>query len=93
MVTIKEGEVDIGTRLFITVSWRLSDILPGANASAEEAEESLEDGAKTVNNVIHTFRLEPSAFDKKSYLTYLKVRVPNKEALYHSLKNFIDRDI
>jgi len=55
MVTIREGEVDIG-----------------ANASAEEAEETLEDGAKTVNNVIHTFRLEPSAFDKKSYLTYLK---------------------
>jgi hypothetical protein len=73
--------------------WNPSDILPGANASAEETEEALEDGAKTVNNVIHTFRLEPSAFDKKSYLTYLKVRAPNKEVLYHSLKPLVDRDI
>ena len=45
----------------------------GANPSAEEAEESAEDGATTVNNVIHSFRLQPTSFDKKSYLAYLKV--------------------
>ncbi|KAF7796091.1 hypothetical protein EIP86_007262 [Pleurotus ostreatoroseus] len=55
MITIKEGEVDIG-----------------ANPSAEEAEESLEEGASQVNNVVHSFRLQPTSFDKKSYLTYLK---------------------
>ncbi|PFH52766.1 hypothetical protein AMATHDRAFT_56183 [Amanita thiersii Skay4041] len=44
----------------------------GANPSAEETEEALEDGAKTVNNVIHSFRLQPTSFDKKSFLTYLK---------------------
>jgi len=44
----------------------------GANASAEEAEEALEDGAAQVNNVIHSFRLQSTQFDKKSYLTYLK---------------------
>lgn len=45
----------------------------GANPSAEEAEESLEEGATSVNNVIHSFRLQSTTFDKKSYLTYLKV--------------------
>ncbi|KAI9897601.1 hypothetical protein N3K66_007457 [Trichothecium roseum] len=44
----------------------------GANASAEEAEEALEDGAALVNNVVNSFRLQSTTFDKKSYLTYLK---------------------
>merc|ERR1712029_791859 len=44
----------------------------GANASAEEAEEGTEDGAQTVIDVVHSFRLVETAFDKKSYLTYLK---------------------
>ena len=46
----------------------------GANPSAEEHEETLDDtGLVQVNNVVNTFRLQPTAFDKKSYLTYLKV--------------------
>ena len=44
----------------------------GANASTEEAEETVEDTAIKVNNVIHSFRLQSTSFDKKSYLTYLK---------------------
>lgn len=48
------------------------DIDIGANASAEEAEEALEDGAETVNNIVYSFRLQPTQFDKKSFLTYLK---------------------
>jgi len=44
----------------------------GANASAEEAEEGVEDGAVQVNNVVNSFRLQSTSFDKKSYLTYLK---------------------
>jgi hypothetical protein len=44
----------------------------GANASAEEAEEGVEDTAVKVNNIIHAFRLQSTSFDKKSYLTYLK---------------------
>ncbi|TLS23346.1 uncharacterized protein PpBr36_06734 [Pyricularia pennisetigena] len=44
----------------------------GANASAEEAEEALEDGPTKVNNIIHSFRLQSSSFDKKSYMTHLK---------------------
>ncbi|KAJ3282232.1 hypothetical protein HK104_010995 [Borealophlyctis nickersoniae] len=55
MITIKEGEVDIG-----------------ANASAEEADEGVEDGAQTVNNVVYSFRLQSTQFDKKSYMTYIK---------------------
>ncbi|KAI8926064.1 translationally controlled tumor protein [Entophlyctis helioformis] len=56
MIVVKEGEVDIG-----------------ANASAEEpAEEELEDGAKTVNNLVHSMRLQSTSFDKKSYMSYIK---------------------
>lgn len=44
----------------------------GANASAEEAEEGVEDTAVRVNNIVHSFRLQNTSFDKKGYLTYLK---------------------
>ena len=44
----------------------------GANASAEEADEALEDTAIKVNNVVNSFRLVSTSFDKKSYLSYLK---------------------
>ncbi|KAF3163516.1 hypothetical protein TWF225_002049 [Orbilia oligospora] len=56
MITVKQG----------------ADVDIGANASAEEAEESVEDGMITVNNVVYSFRLQSTSFDKKSYLTYLK---------------------
>ncbi|BFZ57762.1 Translationally-controlled tumor protein [Savitreella phatthalungensis] len=44
----------------------------GANASAEEAEEGADDAAEKVNNIIHTFHLQQTSFDKKSYMTYVK---------------------
>lgn len=44
----------------------------GANASAEEAEEALDDQDVKVNNIVNSFRLQSTTFDKKSYLTYLK---------------------
>jgi hypothetical protein len=56
MITIKPG----------------ADVDIGANPSAEEADEGLEEGAVTVNNVVHSFRLHSTVFDKKSFLTYLK---------------------
>jgi len=49
-----------------------ADVDIGANPSADDAEEALEDGATQVNNVVHSFRLQATTFDKKSYLTYLK---------------------
>ncbi|KAI8850962.1 Mss4-like protein [Chytridium lagenaria] len=48
------------------------DVDIGGNPSAEDEAEALEDGAVTVNNVIHTFRLQSTVFDKKSYMTYIK---------------------
>ncbi|KAI1457241.1 translationally-controlled tumor protein [Annulohypoxylon moriforme] len=48
------------------------DVNTGANASAEEADEGVEDSAQKVNNIIHSFRLQPTSFDKASYLSYLK---------------------
>ncbi|KAK4106853.1 translationally controlled tumor-associated [Parathielavia hyrcaniae] len=44
----------------------------GANASAEEADEALEDTTVKVNNIIHSFRLQSTSYDKKSYLLHLK---------------------
>jgi hypothetical protein len=44
----------------------------GANASAEEGEEALDDQEVKVNNIIHSFRLQQTQFDKKGYLAYLK---------------------
>ncbi|KAK9454536.1 translationally controlled tumor protein [Dipodascopsis uninucleata] len=57
MVQIKEG----------------ADIDIGANPSAEEGgEEELEEGVVTVNDIVHSFRLQQTSFDKKSFLTYIK---------------------
>ena len=44
----------------------------GANPSAEEAEEGVEDNATLVIDVAHSFRLNETSFDKKSYLSHLK---------------------
>ncbi len=48
------------------------DVDIGANPSAEEADEGVDDGAENVNNVIYSFRLQPTSFDKKTYLASLK---------------------
>jgi len=44
----------------------------GANASAEEAEDQLDDTVQKVNNIVHSFRLQETQFDKKTYMAYLK---------------------
>ncbi|KAJ1965582.1 Translationally-controlled tumor protein [Dipsacomyces acuminosporus] len=49
-----------------------ADVDIGANPSAEDAGEELEDGVETVNNVAYSFRLTETQFDKKSYMTYIK---------------------
>lgn len=42
------------------------ELMPkGGNPSAEEMEEALESGATQVNNVVHSFRLSQTSFDKK----------------------------
>ncbi len=51
------------------------DVDIGANASAEG--EDADDGplgedVVMVNNVVYSFRLSPTSFDKKSYMTYIK---------------------
>ena len=48
------------------------DVDIGANPSAEEQQEALENGGQQVINIVHSFRLQATTFDKKSYLTYLK---------------------
>ncbi|PSR83619.1 translationally controlled tumor protein [Coniella lustricola] len=50
----------------------VGDIDIGANASAEEAGDDLADEKIKVNNVVASFRLASTSFDKKSYLGYLK---------------------
>ncbi|KAF8341537.1 Mss4-like protein [Cantharellus anzutake] len=44
----------------------------GANPSAEEQDEALEDGAQVVNNIVHSHRLHQTGYDKKQYLSHLK---------------------
>jgi len=48
----------------------LADI--GANPSAEEADEGVEENSQQVIDVVHSFRLQETSFDKKSYLGHLK---------------------
>jgi len=50
----------------------VGDIDIGANASAEEAEEGADDSAQQVLDVVYSFRLNETSFDKKSYLSHLK---------------------
>lgn len=55
----------------ITVGGENIDI--GANPSAEGGdEEGAEDGTQQVIDVVYSFRLQESGFDKKSYLGHLK---------------------
>ncbi|CCH46267.1 Translationally-controlled tumor protein [Wickerhamomyces ciferrii] len=44
----------------------------GANPSAEDAEEGVDSSKETVNNIVYNFRLQQTAFDKKSFLVYIK---------------------
>ncbi|KAF2764505.1 microtubule/calcium-binding protein [Teratosphaeria nubilosa] len=54
----------------------------GANASAEEAEEGADDQVQQVIDVVHSFRLNETSFDKKSYLGHLKTYMKKvKEAI------------
>ncbi|KAI8136981.1 translationally controlled tumor protein [Fennellomyces sp. T-0311] len=54
----------------ITISEGEVDI--GANPSAEGGDEGVESTSQTVNNVVHSFRLTETSFDKKSYMSYIK---------------------
>eukprot|EP01027_Heterolobosea_sp_BB2_P022029 GEZU01032407.1.p2 GENE.GEZU01032407.1~~GEZU01032407.1.p2 ORF type:complete len:168 (-),score=98.10 GEZU01032407.1:76-579(-) len=46
--------------------------LEGANASAEEAEESMDNTTQVVNNIVDAFRLQETSYDKKAYMSYIK---------------------
>ncbi|KAF2203471.1 microtubule/calcium-binding protein [Delitschia confertaspora ATCC 74209] len=64
----------------------------GANPSAEEGEEGVEDSAQQVIDVVHSFRLNETSFDKKSYLSHLKTYMKKvKEALKE--KNASDEEV
>lgn len=71
MITVKKG----------------ADVDIGANPSAEDAGEELEDGSQTVNNVVYSFQLGSTNFDKKSYLTYLKGKFPRFSVRFSLLKD------
>lgn len=49
-----------------------ADVDIGANPSAEEAAETLDDDTIQVNNVVYNSRLQQTSFDKKSYMSYIK---------------------
>merc|ERR1712137_712294 len=60
----------------------------GANASAEEAEEGADDQQETKIDVVHSFRLNETGFDKKGYLTYLKGKLQEKGASAEEIAAF-----
>ena len=64
--------VPAGRSLFCDQHTDMFRIDTGANASAEEAEDALEDGEVKVNNVVNSFRLQSTSFDKKTYMSHLK---------------------
>ncbi|TFK75863.1 translationally controlled tumor-associated [Pluteus cervinus] len=70
MKTIDDIVFEVDCQLITIKAGANVDI--GANPSAEEQEEALEEGAVQVNNVVHSFRLQSTSFDKTSYFTYLK---------------------
>jgi len=49
----------------------------GANPSAEDGEDALDDNKQMVLNIAHSFRLSETSFDKKSYLGHLKGYMKN----------------
>lgn len=53
---------------------RSTDI--GANDAEGGGDEGVEDGAQQVNNVVNSFRLQSTQFDKKSYVSHLKSNIP-----------------
>ncbi|ODV90841.1 hypothetical protein CANCADRAFT_111455 [Tortispora caseinolytica NRRL Y-17796] len=55
-----------------TVQIKEGDVDIGANPSAEEGGDDVDDSVQTVINVVHSFRLQQTSFDKKSFLTYVK---------------------
>ena len=59
MITMKEGAGDI-------------DIGGNASAEADNQDEAMEEGMISVNNVVYSFRLQETSFDKKSYMGYIK---------------------
>lgn len=54
------------------ITVRDGDVDIGANPSAEEGADTIEEGAQQVIDLVHSFRLQQTSFDKKSYLVYLK---------------------
>lgn len=59
----------------LTILTQRTDI--GGNASAEEAADDLADEKVKVNNVVASFRLQSTQFDKKGFLSYLKGTLPS----------------
>ncbi|KAG5452995.1 Translationally-controlled tumor protein [Clonorchis sinensis] len=57
---------------FVNVSNKVDDSLIGANPSAEEAGENLDDGVERVIDLVHGNRLCETHFDQKGFKVYLK---------------------
>ncbi|KAH0560010.1 hypothetical protein GP486_003472 [Trichoglossum hirsutum] len=67
----------------------------GANPSAEEQEETLDEAAVQVIDIVDTFRLTSTPFDKKAYLSHLKAymksikdKLKEKDASEDEIKKF-----
>ena len=57
----------------------------GANASAEEADEEAEDADRKVIDIVESFRLDETFYDKKSLKAYLNGACPTLPAHFRFL--------
>lgn len=70
ITTVDDAVYEVDSQMIVVKPGADVDI--GANPSAEDADEALEDGAISINNVVYSFRLQETSFDKKSFVTYIK---------------------
>nr|VWO97764.1 G-protein beta subunit 1 [Ganoderma boninense] len=67
LITVKAGaDIDIGK------------YYPSLRSTRDPR--GLEEGSSQVNNVVYSFRLQPTSFDKKSFLAYLKAYMKTVKA-------------
>eukprot|EP00164_Ancoracysta_twista_P002642 GFYU01003516.1.p1 GENE.GFYU01003516.1~~GFYU01003516.1.p1 ORF type:complete len:167 (-),score=81.99 GFYU01003516.1:160-660(-) len=70
-------DIEIKDDIFIVAKGKYEVIMEGdvdigANPSAEEEAEALENGGQQVVNIVHGFRLVETSFDKKSFVATFK---------------------
>lgn len=57
-----------------------ADVDIGANPSAEDADDDLDEDVQIVNNIVYSFNLQPTSFSKKAFMVYIKAYMKKVKA-------------